>query len=201
MGQAANPVMNPPADESTIGLPRLVAREATRADAASAVEAEVLSLFDAFRDPLLRYVCGFGISVGDGEDVIQEVFLALFQHLRKNGSRSNLQGWLFRVAHNLALKRRAQQRREHRYVHADDDVARHRPDPGDDPEEQLADRDRRRRASAVFNALPERDRHCVQLRGHGLGYREIAQVVGISLGSVAKSLTRAVARLQRAIEG
>jgi RNA polymerase sigma-70 factor (ECF subfamily) len=165
------------------------------------VEEEVLSLFDAFRDPLLRYVCAFGISAGDGEDLIQEVFLALFRHLRRNGSRANLQGWLFRVAHNLALKRRAQQRRERHYLDAQDEAARQRRDPGDDPEEQLADSERRRRATAVFNALPERDRHCVHLRGHGLRYREIAQVVGISLGAVAKSLTRSIARLQRATEG
>ena len=74
-------------------------------------------------------------------------------------------------------------------------------DPRHDPEEQLADREHRKRATAVLNALPERDRQCVNLRGHGLRYREIAQALGISLGAVAKSLTRSIARLQRATEG
>ena len=54
---------------------------------------------------------------------------------------------------------------------------------------------------AVLNALPERDRHCVHLRGHGLRYRDIARVLGMSLGAVAKSLTRSIARLHRADEG
>ena len=193
--------MTAPATESAIGLPRLVAIDATRTHEASGIEEEVLSFFDTFSDPLLRYVCAFGISIGDGEDLIQDVFLALFKHLRENGARSNLQGWLFRVAHNLALKRRAQQRRERRYILADDRAAQKQLDPGDDPEEQLADRERRKRATAVFNALPERDRHCVNLRGNGLRYREIARVLGISLGAVAKSLTRSIARLQRATEG
>ncbi len=44
--------------------------------------------------------------------MLQEVFLALFQHLRQGKSRANLQGWIFRVAHNSALKCRLRTRRE-----------------------------------------------------------------------------------------
>ena len=194
-------VMNAPATESTINLPRLAAIGPAHTTQASEIENEVLSLFDNFRDPLLRYVCAFGISVGDGDDLVQDVFLALFRHLREDGGRSNLQGWLFRVAHNLALKRRGQQRRERDRFHADDHAAHRLLDPRHDPEEQLADREHRKRATAVLNALPERERYCVILRGNGLRYREIARVLGISLGAVAKSLTRAIARLQRATEG
>lgn len=193
--------MSPPTTESAIQLPRCVAVESTPTTEASAVEEEVLSLFDKFRDPLLRYVCAFGLPVGEGEDLVQEVFLALFRHLRGSGARTNLQGWLFRVAHNLALKRHAEQRRERGYIHADGPAAYGVLDPRQDPEEQLADAQERGRLMAVLNALPERDRHCVRLRGNGLRYRAIAQVLGISLGAVAKSLTRSIARLRRATEG
>ncbi len=189
--------MSSHASDSSIELPRLLAVESGRADRAAAVEQDVLALFDAFRDPLLRYVCGFGLSIGDGEDVVQEVFLALFSHLRRNGDRTNLRGWLFRVAHNLALKRWARRRREQDRFRTSD-AADLVLDPGRDPEEQLTNRERRRRVTAVLSALPETDRRCVHLRGIGLRYREIAQVLGISLGGVAKSLTRAIARLQRA---
>jgi RNA polymerase sigma-70 factor (ECF subfamily) len=187
------------ATETAIDLPALVALETARTAGARGIEDEVLSLFDDFREPLLRYVCASGISAGDADDLVQDVFLALFRHLRENRSRSNLRGWLFRVAHNLALKRLARQQRERR-VQADADAAGRQLDPGDDPEEQLAGRRRRARLIAVLNALPERDRHCVRLRGHGLRYREIAHVLGMSLGAVAKSVTRSVARLQRANE-
>jgi RNA polymerase sigma-70 factor (ECF subfamily) len=39
------------------------------------------------------------------------------------------------------------------------------------------------------------DRLCLQLRAEGLKYREIANVLNISLGSVHKSLSRALSRL------
>jgi len=60
-----------------------------------------MDLFEQFRNPLLRYALSFGLSVHDGEEVIQEVFIALFRHLQLQRSRKNLRGWIFRVAHNL----------------------------------------------------------------------------------------------------
>src|SRR5271156_2828497 len=70
------------------------------------LEAEVVELFDLLRNPVLRYLMGIGLPVEDAEEIVQEGFLALFQHLRAGKPRSNLRGWVFRVAHNLGLKRR-----------------------------------------------------------------------------------------------
>src|ERR1700727_1517321 len=71
----------------------------------SEIEREVMELFEQFRNPLLRYALSFGIPMHDAEEVIQEVFLSLFRHLQLRRSRRNLRGWIFRVAHNLALKK------------------------------------------------------------------------------------------------
>jgi RNA polymerase sigma-70 factor (ECF subfamily) len=73
-------------------------------------------------------------------------------------------------------------------------------DPSPDPEAQLAMRERRQRLAWVVRSLPERDRRCLALRAEGLAYRDIAAVLGVSLGTVAKLLTRAMARLARADE-
>ena len=54
------------------------------------------------------------------------------------------------------------------------------------------------RLRAVLRALPEHDQHCLRLRAEGLRYREIAEVLGMSLGAVSISLTRSLARLERA---
>lgn len=181
----------------SIDLPQVLTGDVPCASRA-VVEDEVLFLFDTLRDQLLRYVCSLGLAVNEGEDVVQDVFLALFKHLRAEGGRTNLRGWLFKVAHNLALKQRARLRRAQTYAVTADPAERIL-DPARDPEERLAHQERQVRAAAVLNALPELDRRCIHLRGSGLRYREIAGVLGISLGGVAKSLTRSIERLQRGV--
>jgi RNA polymerase sigma-70 factor, ECF subfamily len=164
----------------------------------SEIECEVLSLFEQFRDPLLRYVLSFGISLHDAEEVTQEVFLSLFRHLQLRRSRHNLRGWIFRVAHNLALKLRHANQKSRDATASGWTVVERQFDPSPNPEEQVSFAQRRRRLLAVLRALPEDDQCCLRLRAEGLRYREIASVLGISLGAVSISLTRSLARLMRA---
>lgn len=169
------------------------------AAAPSAADEEVLRLFDRCAPSLLRYVASFGLPGDQAEDVVQDVFLALFRHLLLDRSRQNLTGWLFQVAHNLALKQR--KRVQRRPMVGLDDAARQAVDPAPGPEAQLAQRERRRRLVPALHALPPRDRHCLLLRAEGLRYREIAETLGMSLGGVAKSLTRSITRLMHVDRG
>lgn len=162
------------------------------------IEDEVIALFDIYRHRIFRYILSFGLTPHDAEDIVQEVFLSLFHHLQLGRSRSNLRGWIFRVAHNLALKRRMSIQKPGSPVEFDDELmetCRH-PDPS--PEQHVAFQQRQARLLTVVHALPENEERCLRLRAEGLKYREIAEVLGISLGSVSIALTRSLARLQRA---
>jgi RNA polymerase sigma-70 factor (ECF subfamily) len=197
--------MNSMADqppESALILPAPEAVEAGDASpAASALAEEVVCLFDQLRDRLLRYVISFGLPVQDGEDIVQEVFLSLYRHLLRGRSRSNLRAWIFRVAHNLALKRRNPAQGGFQKVSDEEaTLADLLPDPNPNPEDQMASSQRRQRMLTVVSALPEQDRRCLTLRAEGLRYREIAEVLDISLGSVALSLERSLTRLARAVQ-
>ena len=163
------------------------------------LEAEVVALFDELRDPLLRYLSRFGLALPDGEEVLQEVFLALFQHLDGGKSRENLRGWLFRVAHNLALKRRYRSRRDVE-ARSESGVADLLIEPGPNPEDQMVRSQTQQRLLAVVQALPEQDRLCLFLRTEGLRYREIAGILDMSLGAVSLSLVRSLARIARSAE-
>jgi RNA polymerase sigma-70 factor (ECF subfamily) len=181
-------------------LPLLRAASSTRpGNCPDLLEDEVVALFDRFRSPLLRYLSSFGLALPDGEEVIQEVFLALFQHLQLGKSRENLSGWLFRVAHNLALKRRNRAHRdsETRVAASAEDLAI---DPEPNPEDRVVNSQTQQRLLAAIQALPEQDRRCLFLRAEGLRYRSIAEALGMSLGSVALSLARSLARIGRAAE-
>ena len=154
---------------------------------------EVTAFFHADRAPLLRYLLSMGLSVAVGEEIVQEVFLSLFQHLRRGKSRENLRGWIFRVGYNLALKERQRAARR-QPLRLDYHEPCHRPGP----EQSAAESQNHRRLLAIVRALPALDQHCLQLRAEGLRYRDIAQVLDISLGSVALILSRSILKATQA---
>jgi len=166
------------------------------------LEEEVVALFDQMQDRLLRYLLSTGVPVQDGEEIVQEVFLALFRHLQRGKSRRNLRAWVFQVAHNLSVKYYAAKLRDRK----------HRVEPGavqdadsfvdrtPNPEDQLMRDQSHARLKSVLRALPEQDRRCLSLRAEGLTYREIGQILDMSLGAVALSLGRSLARFARAEE-
>jgi RNA polymerase sigma-70 factor (ECF subfamily) len=166
------------------------------------VQADVLELFDRAAPSLRRYVRSCGIAPDAAEDVVQEAFLALFRHLCGGGARQNLHGWLMQVSYRLALRHRERRTRMQRHESPwEPGIADGVADPAEDPEAQMAMREHQGRLQAVFRALPERERQCLSLRAEGVRYREIAQLLGISLGTVAKSLTYAITRLSNAVKG
>jgi RNA polymerase sigma-70 factor (ECF subfamily) len=188
--------------DSSLALPLTEAAEAAGSPKPSLLEEEIVSLFDQMQDRLLRYLLSLGLTAPDGEEVVQEVFLALFQHLRRGKPRHNLRAWLFQVAHNLALKQRNAVRRIQLKVAERDEATAENffVDLSPNPEDQVVSHQRQGRLLGVLRALPEQDRRCLALRAEGLNYREIAQVLGISLGSVSLSLGRSLARFTRADE-
>ncbi len=191
--------MSDAAASSKLALLDLALREATGVPRTEldAAHAEVLEQFDAHAEGLHRYIRSFGLGADSARDIVQEVFLSLFRHICRNRPRTNITGWLFRVAHNLALKqRRAAARRMESAL--DEEFLDQLLEPSANPEERAANEQRRLRLRAVLAALPERDRRCLYLRAEGLAYRDIASALGISLGSVGNSLNRAMMRLTRA---
>jgi len=181
---APNALLAAPAEIREIAAPR-------------SPEDEVIALFDEYRAPVLRYLISCRIPLPDAEEIVQEVFVALFRHLRAAKSRSNLPGWIFTVAHNMALKFHSSGKRRSQYFEDAPAVLDRAESRIDNPEQQFTANEYRIRLMSVVQALPEQDRSCLALRAEGFRYREIARILGMSLGSVANSLTRALARLSR----
>lgn len=156
------------------------------------LEEEVVALYTDLRTPVLRYLAALGLPIHDGEDILQETFFALYQHLAAGKPRDHIRGWIFRVARNLALKRFSRQDLQLSPI-AELTLEESRFNP-----EQLAVRQQQDAAvRRVVNALPDLDRQCLLLRAEGLRYREIASVLDVSLGSVSLALARALEKLAR----
>lgn len=165
--------------------------------AADQLRDETLRWFDELHDPLRRYLMCAGAGPADADDAVQESFLRLYQHLKKGGDRSNLCGWVFRVARNY-LRDERKSARHRRTVQLADAMARDGSpaDPQGSPEHCALDEERTRRLRGAIEKLPDQQRECMLLRSSGLRYREIAEVLGINTSSAGTLVHRAMARLR-----
>lgn len=151
---------------------------------------DVVALFEQHGGALYRFALVLLRHHQDAEDVVQETYLKLLDHLNGGGGADNLRGWLFTVAAHACTDR---MRRRSRWIPWS---AAYEP-----PVAPRALPDEDGRVEAVRHALRQlapRDRLLVALRAQGLSYREIAAAAGIRATSVGRLLARAVERWERA---
>ena len=153
---------------------------------------EATTLFLELRKPLLRYLAALGLSGDEAQDVVQDAFLSLHQHLAAGGSRANIRSWLFRVAHNRA--RNCQQSYARRMGKPLDPVFDSMSRDAT-PEQAVLAQERFHRLDRAIRSLERQERECLMLRAEGLRYREIGEVLRIPTSTVADMVDRAIKKL------
>jgi len=153
---------------------------------------EVTTLYRELRKPLLRYLVCLGLTNDEAQDVVQDAFLSLQRHLASDGSRENIRGWLFRVAHNQARNRQTSYHR--RFGEPLDGEMEFLSEEAT-PEQRVLEKEKFRRLAAAIRVLTESERECLLLRAEGLRYREIGDVLGIATSTVADTVERAIRKL------
>jgi RNA polymerase sigma-70 factor (ECF subfamily) len=147
--------------------------------------------------------------LGDAQealDLSQEVFLRVFRTLPSFRGQSTLRTWIYRIVVNQASNRLRWWRRRHRaqQVPLEEHAATH----GDLPDQRSAampDRllQQREVADRVWGALgqlPFDQRTVIVLREiDGLSYEEIAESLGVAVGTVKSRLARARGTLRAAL--
>jgi RNA polymerase sigma-70 factor (ECF subfamily) len=76
------------------------------------------AIIELYEQPLLRYVMRLSdVSREDAEDVLQETFLKVYQHLNDYDESLSLSSWLYRIAHNQVISEwRKRKARPHGHV-------------------------------------------------------------------------------------
>jgi RNA polymerase sigma-70 factor (ECF subfamily) len=162
------------------------------------LEAQVEKEYEDSRKAIYSYLRRLDVSAAEAQELTQEVYLRLYQTMRKGQSIENPRAWLFRTAHNLGLKIRARARSFHL---SSPDWERVTNLMENSPEHRLLEREKTMRLSAALESLSAQQRNCLYLRSEGLRYREIAEVMGIGSSTVGEFLTRAIRHLSEALNG
>ena len=162
---------------------------------AATLEREVTELFKRLRDSVYRYLVAVIQDPSVAEEITQETFLRLYCCLRDRKAINSVRPWVFRVAHNLALNEKARRR----FVSSEESATlvglRLRLEAKlPDPEQTVLQQER---MDLAIQQLSRLQRECLILRVEGFRYREIAEILGLSLPNVAQSLRRGIKKLMR----
>ena len=168
----------------------------------AAGEAEAFSgLVERHQERLLRLAERLLADAEEARDAVQEVFLRAWRKAASYRPRGQVYTWLYRITVNHCLNR-LRRRRLVQFWRFDSAPEAPEPaldpaDPGPGPEAALAARRRWQATRAALARLPASQRAVVVLaRFEGLAYREIAEVLGITLGAVESRLFRAMRNLE-----
>jgi RNA polymerase sigma-70 factor (ECF subfamily) len=61
-------------------------------------------LVDSFQEPIYWHIRRLVVSHEDAEDIIQEVFIRVFRHLKQFREESSLATWIYKIATNESLR-------------------------------------------------------------------------------------------------
>ena len=122
--------------------------------------------------------------------------MALWRALPSFRGECSERTFVFRIAHNRCVTHISKRRANVSLDEAAIDVE----DPTANAEAALAEEQERQRLLAAIRELPAIHREVLVLALEGMGYREIADVVGIGESNVGVRLNRARERLKKSLE-
>lgn len=154
-----------------------------------AIKQEVMGLYQQHAAKLTRYAASLAHNHDGARDAVQEAFLRYCIERRYGRQIEHPRAWLYYVLRNYLLDR--QRSAGNREVIAED--LDQLPGGHSNPEGILH---RSELVQQIAERLTGREFDCLRLRAQGLGYAEIAGVLGIRTGTVGALLARAQKKLR-----
>ncbi len=171
-------------------------------------------LFRIYDPPISRFFLRKGISFSEVDDLVQEVFVHVFNGIKFYRGEASFETWLFQIVGNVWRNAVRLQHSQKRYgeeisldglsvvdrdlLTADLLTANSAVDPLREVlgrEREALERERRRMLRQAIAELPPQMRRIMLLRTQGLKYREIAESLNIAINTVKAKLHEARSRL------
>jgi RNA polymerase sigma-70 factor (ECF subfamily) len=166
-------------------------------------------LIGRFQQPVYTLAVRLLGDPSEAADVVQEVFLKVFRNIGSFRGQSSLKTWIYRITVNEAHNARRWFFRHRRgEVELDKEAASARnwkeiiPDSGRSPYDVALDHEQHVMIEAALERINPIFREAVVLRDiTDLSYEEIAEIVGVSLGTVKSRILRGREALREELAG
>lgn len=169
-------------------------------------------LFERYYRSIHFFFTNRGFSKEDARDLTQETFLRAYKGVEAFRNEASYKTWLFRIASNIwrnAIRSRNAAKRDAKEVSLEEHLEGGRPVPPDSasrergsPLSQILTDEAILQLQRALNDLPAQMRRCVKLRlFQELKYREIAELLQLSIETVKSQLHQARQRLREQLRG
>ncbi|HEY9554954.1 MAG TPA: sigma-70 family RNA polymerase sigma factor [Allosphingosinicella sp.] len=154
---------------------------------------EIVSEYGAL---ISRIAMSYESDITQREDLVQQIFLAIWQALPTFRGDSSVKTFVGKIAQNRSISHVAKRVREPRIAELPEELATETPSP----EDSANDASERRLLLAKTRLLPLPQRQVIILVLEGFSYGEIADMLEIAPNALWVRMTRAKAALKRLLE-
>jgi RNA polymerase sigma-70 factor (ECF subfamily) len=155
-------------------------------------------LFIHYRMPLFHYLLQFTTDHGLAEELLQDIFVAVWRNAYTFAGKSPVKAWLFGIARRRACKTLG--RRELSFT----DLAGLETLPANDPEPEaslLARMAHDELMEAIAGMTVVHREVLLLVFMHGFSYQEVADILDVPVGTVKSRLSNAKRSLRKLLEG
>lgn len=149
------------------------------------------------RNKLFRFAFRFVQDEAEAEDIVQEVFIKLWNRHEDTEDIQNIEAWCMRATRNLSIDKLRSKHRRVEEIKDGFDLQ----DSDPSPYQQVMGSDVFGQVRNLMNELPEKQRLVMELRDiEGLSYQEIADNLDITLDQVKINIYRARITVRKGLE-
>jgi RNA polymerase sigma-70 factor (ECF subfamily) len=173
-------------------------------------EAAFAEIVNRYRSPLTNYLFRMLGDYEEAIDLAQETFVRVYFAIERYHTDYAFSTYIYRIATNLAISEIRKKKRRRlfsltSFFQSDDAGGEaqefHPPDDKSLPDEDLIEAERNRTIEKAIATLPDKYRAPIVLREiQELSYEEIAQILGLGLGTTKSRISRARALLREKLK-
>jgi RNA polymerase sigma-70 factor (ECF subfamily) len=148
-------------------------------------------LYQRYQLAIYNYVLRLIHQENAAEELLQDVFLAVWQGAKRFRNQSSVKTWIFRIAHFRAVSWLRKHHKARLITEYSADMPLVSPEPS--PEENLIDKAELSQVLAALETLSANHRAVIELTfAHGFAYQQIAEVMGCPVGTVKSRMSYAL---------
>ena len=159
-------------------------------------------LMKRYEAPLMNYIYKLsGLNRTDLEDILQEVFILVYQNLNDYNKNFKFSSWIYRIAHNYTVSQLRKKAQGTQNISWDEHDLEQIVQSDFDLEENLALKINYHNLLSIIDSLPLKYKEVLLLKFvDGKDYQEISDILRKPIGTVGTLINRAKKMLAQEIE-